>query len=107
MTREVRGPSQNPAPPTAGGPAAAATVPAAPVSEQTLDAPSMEVRRGRPQERDRPAHATVAELAYRYRWVLVGVGLLFLSLLLLLYARTRPGYDPYGWLVWGKLTIHL
>ena len=20
---------------------------------------------------------------------------------------TRPGYDPYGWLVWGKLTIHL
>ena len=25
----------------------------------------------------------------------------------MLYARTRPGYDPYGWLVWGKLTIHL
>ena len=25
----------------------------------------------------------------------------------MLYARTRPGYDPYGWLVWGQLTIHL
>jgi len=23
------------------------------------------------------------------------------------YARARPGYDPYGWLVWGKLAIHL
>ena len=27
--------------------------------------------------------------------------------LLLLWARTRPGYDPYGWLVWGYQTLHL
>jgi hypothetical protein len=107
MAAEIRGPSRNPAPPAADGPAAAATVPAAPVSEQTLDAPSIDVRRGRPQERDRPARATAVELAYRYRWVLVGVGLLLLSLAIVLYARARPGYDPYGWLVWGKLTIHL
>ena len=24
----------------------------------------------------------------------------------MLWARARPGYDPYGWLVWGHLTIH-
>jgi hypothetical protein len=34
-------------------------------------------------------------------------GLLLLSLIVVLWARVRPGYDPYGWLVWGKLTLHL
>jgi hypothetical protein len=24
----------------------------------------------------------------------------------MLWARVRPGYDPYGWLVWGHLTLH-
>jgi len=31
--------------------------------------------------------------------------LLVLSLLILLWARTRPGFDPYGWLVWGHQTV--
>ncbi len=26
--------------------------------------------------------------------------------MVVLWARVRPGYDPYGWLVWGHLTIH-
>jgi hypothetical protein len=26
---------------------------------------------------------------------------------LVLWAGTRPGYDPYGWLVWGHQTLHL
>ena len=39
--------------------------------------------------------------------MLTAAGLLIVSLAIVLYARTRPGYDPYGWLVWGKLTIHL
>jgi hypothetical protein len=33
------------------------------------------------------------------------VALLVLSLLILLWARTRPGFDPYGWLVWGRQTV--
>ena len=33
------------------------------------------------------------------------VGLLVVSLLLLLWAKTRPGFDPYGWLVWGRQTV--
>ena len=37
---------------------------------------------------------------------LVGAaGLLIVSLLILLWARTRPGFDPYGWLVWGHQTV--
>ena len=34
-----------------------------------------------------------------------GTALLVLSLLILLWARTRPGFDPYGWLVWGHQTV--
>ena len=34
-----------------------------------------------------------------------GAGLLVVSLLILLWARTRPGFDPYGWLVWGHQTV--
>ena len=39
--------------------------------------------------------------------VVVGsaVGLLVVSLLILLWAKTRPGFDPYGWLVWGRQTV--
>ncbi len=38
---------------------------------------------------------------------MLGAGaLLLLALLVVLWARARPGYDPYGWLVWGNLTIH-
>lgn len=39
-------------------------------------------------------------------WVLGAVGLLLLSTLIVVWAGTRPGYDPYGWLVWGHLTVH-
>jgi hypothetical protein len=37
--------------------------------------------------------------------VLIAGALGALSLALVLWARTRPGFDPYGWLVWGHQTI--
>jgi hypothetical protein len=43
----------------------------------------------------------------RRPWVTVGLGVVAAAVLLLLWARTRPGYDPYGWLVWGYQTLHL
>jgi hypothetical protein len=43
----------------------------------------------------------------RHAWALTGIGLVLVSAVLLLWARTRPGYDPYGWLVWGYQTLHL
>ena len=32
-------------------------------------------------------------------------GLFLLSVVIVLWARTRPGFDPYGWLVWGHQTL--
>jgi hypothetical protein len=40
-----------------------------------------------------------------YPWVAVVVGLVVLSTAIVLWASTRPGFDPYGWLVWGHQTI--
>ena len=80
--------------------------PRGPLSEQTLDAPRIAVPGTPAPEREHRTGADWRELAYRYRWVLTAAGLLLVSLGIVLYARTRPGYDPYGWLVWGKLTLH-
>jgi hypothetical protein len=33
------------------------------------------------------------------------IGLLALSTVIVLWAKTRPGFDPYGWLVWGRQTV--
>ncbi len=33
--------------------------------------------------------------------------LVIFSYLLVRHANTRPGYDPYGWLIWGYQTLHL
>ncbi len=45
----------------------------------------------------------------RYRWALISLGLLAAGAALVFWARTSPGYDPYGWLVWGyqALRLHL
>jgi hypothetical protein len=50
---------------------------------------------------------SVLALARRYPWPIGAALLLVLSLLIVLWARTRPGYDPYGWLIWGHQTLHL
>lgn len=34
-----------------------------------------------------------------------GLGLVVLSAVLVGWAGTRPGFDPYGWLVWGRQTL--
>ena len=69
-----------------------ATVVAAHVSEQTLDAPPIEAPSGPPRsERRSPRRAELIELAYRYRWVLTAAALLLVSLLVVLWARARPG----------------
>jgi hypothetical protein len=45
-------------------------------------------------------------LAWPYLGWAVGVALVLFSAVLVIWARTRPGFDPYGWLVWGQQTIH-
>jgi hypothetical protein len=48
----------------------------------------------------------VIVLARRYPWIVGAIGLLLAAFVVVLWAGVRPGYDPYGWLTWGKLTIH-
>ena len=45
-------------------------------------------------------------LAWPYLGWAVGALLFVVSAALVVWARTRPGFDPYGWLVWGHQTIH-
>ncbi len=45
-------------------------------------------------------------LASRYAWWIVAVALVVVSVVIVLAAGARPGYDPYGWLVWGYQTWH-
>jgi hypothetical protein len=51
------------------------------------------------------ANRTRVERWRRYPVAGVVAVLLVLSVLVVLWARTRPGFDPYGWLVWGHQTI--
>jgi hypothetical protein len=76
------------------------------VSEQTIDAPPTNTapRSDPPGPRRRPA---LLEGAGRHPWAIVGVALVVFSAALVLWARTRPGYDPYGWLNWGYQALHL
>jgi hypothetical protein len=41
----------------------------------------------------------------RYTWWLVALGVLVLSAVIMRILGTRPGYDPYGWLIWGRETL--
>ncbi len=73
--------------------------------DQTLEAPRLHVPDPAPSEH--PARTKQGiDFVIRYRWWLSALALLVLSLGVVLWSGTRPGYDPYGWLVWGKLTIH-
>lgn len=44
---------------------------------------------------------------YRFRWPIGTACLVLLSFGLVKLAGTRPGYDPYGWMIWGYQTLHL
>jgi hypothetical protein len=46
-------------------------------------------------------------LVRRHPAISTAVGLLALSTVLVRVINTRPGFDPYGWLVWGHQTLSL
>jgi hypothetical protein len=39
-------------------------------------------------------------------WWFVAVAIIVLSAIIVRVFNTRPGYDPYGWLIWGYQTLH-
>jgi len=74
------------------------------VSSHTLEAdPGASAPSGPPGP---PAPASAGSLVRRHFGWLVGAGVLVLSVAVVQWARTRPGFDPYGWLTWGHQTIH-
>jgi hypothetical protein len=54
--------------------------------------------------RQRPGRALRSSPALR-TGLLSAVVLIAISTGIVLWARTRPGFDPYGWLVWGHQTL--
>jgi hypothetical protein len=42
----------------------------------------------------------------RWAWWFVGGADVLAAAIALRWANTRPGYDPYGWLIWGYQTLH-
>ncbi len=76
------------------------------MTQQTIEAPPAAGPTPHRRQSIEPRRSPL-EFALRYPWVLSAVALLLVSTVVVLWARPRPGYDPYGWLVWGKLTIRL
>jgi hypothetical protein len=81
--------------------------PALSVAESTLEAPPVPT----PAELEEPRAPkaepwTLRRFAVEHpAWTTAGV-LAVVSVVLVVYARTRPSYDAYGWLVWGYQTLH-
>jgi len=78
------------------------------VAESTLEAPTITepatADRSLPPE---PAPWTLRAYVSEHPWLSVGVIVVAISAALTAWARTRPSYDAYGWLVWGHQTLHL
>ena len=51
------------------------------------------------------SRSSAQQLVRRRSELAVAVALLAISTLIVLWAGTRPGFDPYGWLVWGHQTL--
>ncbi len=73
---------------------------------QTLEAPSIPAS-ATPEHIPAPEPWTLRAFVRQYPWWTAAAALVVVSVALVLYARTRPGFDPYGWLVWGDQTLHL
>ncbi len=84
--------------------------PALSVSESTLEAPPLSPERAAPHHPERapePVPWTLRLFMRRHPWWATAVALTLFSAGLVVWARTRPSYDAYGWLVWGYQTLHL
>jgi len=76
------------------------------VSESTLEAPPAD-ETASPDPSPAPTPWTLRAFVRGHPWWTTALGLVLVSAILLLWAGTRPGFDPYGWLVWGYQTLHL
>ncbi|HEX5194522.1 MAG TPA: hypothetical protein VFW09_17130 [Solirubrobacteraceae bacterium] len=77
------------------------------MSDTTLEPQRTSGDGGDPRSAPRePAPATSQPFVLRHVWWFVGIALIIFSGIVAKVAQTRPGYDPYGWLIWGYQSIH-
>jgi hypothetical protein len=76
------------------------------VSEHTLEEAPPSPTSGASVSPSTGGAGSVIRLILKYKWWIGAVLLLLFSFGLLEWAKTRPGYDPFGWLVWGYQSIH-
>jgi hypothetical protein len=78
------------------------------VAESTLEAPTIPETAAAEQAFPREAEPwTLRAYVSEHPGVSTGAVLLVISALLVVWARTRPSYDAFGWMVWGYQTLHL
>ena len=78
----------------------------APVSDTTMQPPRSLGPEGEPSDASPGAGRARRTWSARHAWWLVALFIVVFAELLLRWAKTRPGYDPYGWLDWGYQTLH-
>jgi hypothetical protein len=76
------------------------------VSEQTIEALPTDAAPRPGSGPPRPRPPMLARLR-EHPWAILAVALVLFSYAFARWARTSPGYDPYGWLNWGYQTWHL
>src|SRR5262249_31703444 len=84
---------------------ARATVRRVVVSESTVQAAPSRPGAGDPRD---PAASAPARRRFGVGssgWI-VAAAIVVFSAVLVIWARTRPGFDPYGWMTWGRMTLH-
>jgi hypothetical protein len=75
------------------------------VSEQTIEAPAIPAS-GAQRPGKSPTGGALGSRLRAHPWVIGTLALLAVSALVILWAGTRPGFDPFGWIVWGRQTLH-
>jgi hypothetical protein len=77
------------------------------VAESTLEAPTIPPAAAADQAYPRqPEPWTLRTYVREHPGVSTTAVILVISAILVLWARTRPSYDAYGWMVWGYQTLH-
>jgi hypothetical protein len=74
------------------------------VSDTTLETPHVSTSGGRQPPQSEPGTQSFLR---RHVWWFVALGVIIFSAIIVRVTNTRPGYDPYGWLIWGYQTLHL
>ena len=78
------------------------------MAESTLEAPTIPEAAAADQALPRePAPWTLRAYVREHPWLSATAVIVVVSAVLVVWARTRPSYDAYGWLVWGQQTLRL